>query len=109
MEDLSSTVQGGLTGGSSMCAANMTSMRPPFQPEGSQSEGSDGVTPGWPAFGSPGPHGTGPDDASPRYIAGMGDRGGVLHGDGQAPGDGFGWQSVNDRASVTRWSTAVDP
>ena len=106
MENLSSLVPG-LTGKESMAATNTISATPPFQPGGSPSESTDGVTPGWPAFGSPGPHGTGPADSNPRYVAGMGDKGGVLHGDGQAPGDGFGWESVNDQAGAARWTTAV--
>ena len=104
MENLSSLVPG-LTGKSSMAGTNTISATPPFQPGGSPSESTDGVTPGWPAFGSPGPHGTGPDDANARYVAGTDDRGGVLPAAGQAPGDGSGWENVNDRAGVSGWTT----
>ena len=109
MEDKSGLVgRGGLTGGSSMSATNTISEAPPFQPPGSESESTAGTTPGWPAAGSPGPHGTGPGDVSAKNTAGPGDRGGILPADGRDPGAGYMWQNVNDEPDTSRWSTAVD-
>lgn len=48
MEDRSSSVTGGLTGGSSMAGTNTISTAPPYQPPGSESESSAGVTAGTP-------------------------------------------------------------
>lgn len=100
MEDLSGQVKNALVQASMAPTSTVTSS-PRFQPPGSESES---VLPG---DVRPGATPVGP--VSPRYIAGVGDRGGVLPGDGTDPGAGHDWVNVNDQPAASRWSTAVDP
>ncbi len=100
MEDLSQNVQNALVQASMAPTSTVTSA-PRFQPPGSESESV--------LDGDARPLARPVPPQSPAHIAGVGDRGGVLPGDGSDPGAGRGWQSVNDRADASRWSTAADP
>lgn len=100
MEDLSGTVGNALVQASQLPTSTVTEA-PRFQPPGSESES---VLPG-----DVRPRATPVGEVSPRYIAGTGDRGGVLPGDGPDPYAGHAWDDVNDQADVSRWTTAVDP
>ena len=101
MEDLTATVGNALAGAGSMLPTSTVTEPPRFSPPGSESES---VLPG-----DVRPRATPVGGVSPRFIAGTGDRGGVLPGDGADPGDGFAWASVNDRPDASRWTTAADP
>jgi hypothetical protein len=101
MEDLSGTVGNALVQASMLPTSTVTSA-PKFSPPGTESESV--------LDGDVRPRATPVGPVSPRYIAGVGDRGGVLPGDGTDPGAGHPWVNVNDRpGDESRWSTAVDP
>jgi hypothetical protein len=98
VEDLSHLTAKSLTFGS-MAASNTMSATVQFQPPGSPSESvlEADIRPEMPPI----------PPTAPRFIAGPGDKGGVLHGTGADPFAGHAWASVASRPGDGRWTTAV--
>jgi hypothetical protein len=101
MEDLSATVGNALAGAGSMLPTSGVTQAPPFQPPGSEGESvlDSDVRP------RPKPV----PPVSAHFIAGVGDKGGVLVGTGDDPGAGGSWASVGSLPDVSLWTTRRDP